>query len=147
MSCIGKIALAEPLVDVVEPHMVVTTDSLVKEYDIAHATEADMVIDAAPWSIRAIREDHIHALVTFFDVEFSHSNVRFSTSPHSKYTHWKQAVLYLHDVLSVRKGETITGTLSCRPNTKNPRDLDIDVSYTLKGRYQTASASLRYFMR
>lgn len=147
MSCIGEIALSEPLVDMVEGRQVVTSDAVLKTYDIAHATSADMVMENAPFTLRAKREDTVHAFVTFFDVQFTQSKVRFTTSPAAKYTHWKQAVLYLAESLSVRAGEEIQGTLSCRPNARNPRDLDIDVKYTFHGAYQDTSAEQKYFMR
>ena len=147
MSCIGDIALSEPLVDMVEGRQVVTDDAVLKTYDIAHATSADMVMEDAPFTLRAKREDTVHAFVTFFDVQFTQSKVRFTTSPAAKYTHWKQAVLYLADNLSVRAGEKIQGTLSCRPNARNPRDLDIDVKYTFHGAYQETSAEQKYYMR
>jgi hypothetical protein len=38
-------------------------------------------------------------------------------------THWKQTVFYLEDTLTVCTGEELGGTLACRPNDKNPRDL------------------------
>ncbi|MBE3043356.1 hypothetical protein IMZ48_12460, partial [Candidatus Bathyarchaeota archaeon] len=49
----------------------------------------------------------------------------------TKYTHWKQTVFYLKDVLTVGAGETIDAQMSVRPNEKNRRDLDIDLQYKL----------------
>eukprot|EP00727_Mastigamoeba_balamuthi_P002158 m51a1_g1194 putative arginine methyltransferase (344) ;mRNA; f:437465-438833 len=146
MSCIAEIAITEPLVDVVEPNMVVTNDYLVKEYDVATVSSADMSFEA-PFEVKALREDCVHAFSTYFDVEFSSCGVRFSTGPAAKYTHWKQAVLYLREVLSMRKGETVSGVLACKPNAKNPRDLDITMSYSFKGRYQQSTGTHTYFMR
>jgi protein arginine N-methyltransferase 1 len=39
-----------------------------------------------------------------FDVDFSrcHIPTKFSTGPYSKYTHWKQTVFYLDQVLTVK---------------------------------------------
>lgn len=87
-----------------------------------------------PYQMTVRRTDYIHALVAWFDIEFSacHKPVRFSTGPHTKYTHWKQTVFYLADVLTVEEGETIRGKLSCRPNDKNRRDLDIAIDYKLE---------------
>ena len=147
MSCIGAIALSEPLVDVVNGEQVVTNDCVLKTYDVAHATLADMVMEDAPFALVARREDTVHAFVTFFDVQFTRSKVRFTTSPTAKYTHWKQAVLYMPECLNMRAGEQIHGTLSCRPNARNPRDLDIVVKYSLHGEYQEAEEEVKYFMR
>jgi protein arginine N-methyltransferase 1 len=72
--------------------------------------------------------------VSWFDIDFTacHKPIRFSTGPHTKYTHWKQTVLYFKDVLTVQEGEQIQCNLDVRPNDKNRRDLDISVSYKLE---------------
>ena len=77
------------------------------------------------------RGDHF---IAWFDIEFSacHKPVRFSTGPHTKYTHWKQTVFYLADVLTVEAGENVTGKLSCKPNQNNRRDLDIAIDYKME---------------
>ena len=79
------------------------------------------------------RTDYIHAMIAWFDIEFAacHKPVRFSTGPHTKYTHWKQTVFYLKDVLTVEEGETISGVLENKPSEKNHRDLDITIDYKL----------------
>ena len=45
-----------------------------------------------PFELEAMRDDYIHALVAYFDTEFTccHKPVRFGTGPADKYTHWKQ---------------------------------------------------------
>lgn len=47
---------------------------------------------------------YLTALVMHFDIEFSqcHKRVWFSTGAHSYYTHWKQTVFYLDQVLAVK---------------------------------------------
>ena len=75
----------------------------------------------------------------------------FSTGPHAKYTHWKyvipyfislgtgiefcqrQTVFYTPSTITISQGEKIRGRLSCAPNTKNNRDLDITISYETDG--------------
>jgi hypothetical protein len=37
--------------------------------------------------------------------------------------------------VQVCEGETIRGTLSCKPNAKNPRDLDIVLEYHFEGKH------------
>jgi hypothetical protein len=40
----------------------------------------------------------------------------------------------LRDVsLTVEKGEVISGAIRCRPNSKNHRDLDIEIAYKFEG--------------
>ena len=52
---------------------------------------------ACPYKLNFKRSDYCHALVSWFDIEFSHCHkpVRFSTGPGARYTHWKQTFFYL----------------------------------------------------
>ena len=126
-------ALTEPLVDTVELKAVVTDPCAVITLDLYTVTPADLTF-ALPFNLSVRRTDYIHALIAWFDIEFSacHKPVRFSTGPHTKYTHWKQTVFYLSDVLTVEEGEQVQGQLACRPNDKNRRDLDIAINYSLQ---------------
>ncbi|KEZ44143.1 hypothetical protein SAPIO_CDS3066 [Scedosporium apiospermum] len=126
-------ALSEPLVDTVELKAVVTEPSSVLVLDLYTCTTADLDFKV-PFELSCRRDDFIHALVAWFDIEFSecHKPIRFSTGPHTKYTHWKQTVFYLKDVLTVSAGERISSTISVKPNLKNRRDLDIAIDYKLE---------------
>ncbi|ESQ50338.1 hypothetical protein EUTSA_v10002025mg [Eutrema salsugineum] len=146
----------------------------------------------SPFKLVAKRNDHIHALVAYFDVSFTmcHKMIGFSTGlhfsckvflikydilkqqaesmltlasmlifgthitisncnagPKSQATHWKQTVLYLDDVLTICEGETITGSMTIAPNKKNPRDVDIKLSYSLNGQHCKISRTQLYNMR
>lgn len=89
------------------------------------------------------------ALVAHFDCTFgsSHTSVEFSTGPQAPYTHWKQTVFYLNEVLTVKQGEVLTGTIECAPNAKNPRDLDIVIEYQFDGEITQSSQRMSYRMR
>ena len=112
---------------------VVTDPTAILTLDLYKCTVADLAFDAA-FSLPVRRTDYVHALVAWFDIEFSacHKPVKFSTGPHTKYTHWKQTVFYLPDVLTIEAGESIKGSLSCKPNEQNRRDLDIGITYKLE---------------
>lgn len=147
----------------------------------------------APFQLVAQRNDHIHALVAYFDVSFTmcHKKMGFSTGSHfscnafflliirvpettckyvdaiffvvawnshynhnmynagpkSRATHWKQTVLYLEDVLTICEGEIITGSMTIAQNKKNPRDVDIKLSYSLNGQHCKISRTQLYKMR
>jgi len=148
MSCIKEMALREPLVDTVEHAMVIANAAPLLKIDITTVTKADLNF-VAPFKLTALRNDYCHALVAYFDIEFSkcHKPIYFSTGPRSRYTHWKQTVFYLHDVLSIKQGESITGTLACKPNVKNPRDLDIAIDYEFTGANMTSKDKCLYNMR
>lgn len=125
-------ALTEPLVDTVELKALTTDPYPAFSIDLNTVTTADLNF-RVPYTLRAQRDDFIHALIAWFDIEFTacHKPIRFSTGPHTKYTHWKQTVFYLRDVLTIREGETLFGELENKPNDKNKRDLDIKLSYEL----------------
>jgi type I protein arginine methyltransferase len=126
-------AMTEPLVDTVDVKAVVTKPVQVVALDLYTVTPADLAY-TAPFTLQVQRNDFVHALIAWFDIEFSkcHKPIRFSTGPHTKYTHWKQTVFYLQDVLTVEAGETIEGVLESKPSQKNKRDLDIKISYNLQ---------------
>lgn len=128
-----KTAMTEPLVDTVDIKAVVTDPTAVITLDLYTVTTADLAFSKS-FSLKVRRNDFVHALIAWFDIEFSkcHKPIRFSTGPHTKYTHWKQTVFYLHDVLTVEADEQIAGVLDNKPNDKNKRDLDIKITYRLE---------------
>ena len=136
------IALAEPLVDTVELKACVTDPYKVFEIDLYTITTADLAF-RAPFTLRARKSDFVHALIAWFDIEFSacHKPIRFSTGPHAKYTHWKQTVFYLREVLTVEEGEEVKGYLGSKPNDRKKRDLDITIEYALQAADEGRSAS------
>jgi len=129
-SCIKDIALREPLVDTVELKAVVTDPCELKHIDLRTAKKEDLTFKA-PFTLKATRNDYIHAYLAWFDISFdcTHKKVQFSTGPHAKYTHWKQTVFYTPNTVTINEGDKITGELICAPNARNNRDLDITISY------------------
>jgi protein arginine N-methyltransferase 1 len=130
-SCIKTMAISEPLVDTAAADQVVANSALIKEIDMYTVQKSDLTF-AADFRLRVSQDDRLHALVAYFDIEFSSllKRVRFSTGPHAKYTHWKQTVFYFPDFLNVRAGEELEGKIAVEPNARNPRDIDIKLSLT-----------------
>lgn len=126
-------ALSEPLVDTVDFKAVVTDPSAVFPIDLYTVTPAELAF-SVPFRLRARRDDFVHALIAWFDIDFTacHKPVKFSTGPHAKYTHWKQTVFYLKEVLTIKDGEEIVGTLTSKPTKQNKRDLDVTIDYKLE---------------
>lgn len=112
--------------------------------DLYTCTTADLAFKSN-FELVARRDDFIHALVAWFDIDFTacHKPIRFSTGPHTQYTHWKQTVFYLKDVLTVQQGEKVQCSLHNRPNEKNKRDLDITVDYKFENQDPTRAAEGR----
>ncbi|WFD39648.1 type I protein arginine methyltransferase [Malassezia japonica] len=145
-SCIKEIALREPLVDTVELRSVVCDPAAVKHLDLLTVKKEDLTF-ASDFQLRVTRNDYVHAFLGWFDIGFEacHKPVRFSTGPHSRYTHWKQTVFYTPETLTVSQGEVISGHLTCAPNARNPRDLDISIQYKLEGA-NPVEAEMKYKM-
>lgn len=122
--------------------------SLLKRFDLKTMVKEDATF-SAEFSLRAIRNDFVHAFVAYFDVEFNdcHRPVGFSTGPRSRATHWKQTVFYLKETLCIDAGESIEGRIKCAPNPKNPRDLDIAIDYHLQGQHGSWNATQEYKLR
>lgn len=148
MSCIGQTALQEPLVDCVDPEQICTNTCLLKSFDIKTMTKDDASF-SCPYKLTVTRNDYIHALVAYFDVIFGdgHKPVAFSTGPRARATHWKQTILYLEDTIVAYDGETLEGEMACKPNDKNPRDLDISLHYCLSGKRGSWNHHQDYKMR
>lgn len=119
MSQIRRVAISEPLVDVIDPKQVVTNSYMVKEIDLYTVKKEDLSF-TSDFHLTVKRNDFIQALATYFNVEFTkcHKRLGFSTSPDSPYTHWKQTVFYLDDYITAKKGEDIYGTFTMHPNEK-----------------------------
>lgn len=148
MSCIKKVALQEPLVDVVDRNQVVANSCLLKEIDIRTCTKADIPFDS-PFTLKFKRNDYCQALVTFFQIEFSkcHQRVGFSTAPEAPYTHWKQTVFYLEDYITTMKDEEMFGVFRMKPNDRNKRDLDFEVEVDFQGQLCQITEKNKYRMR
>ncbi|KAM7260353.1 hypothetical protein ACFE04_016094 [Oxalis oulophora] len=148
MSCIKETVIKEPLVEIVEQKQIVTNTQLLKTMDISKMVIGDASF-TAPFKLVAQRNDYVHALVAYFDVTFTkcYKLMGFSTGPKSRATHWKQTILYLEDVLTICLGETITGTIAISQNSKNPREVDIKLTYELNGKRCVASGVRHYHMR
>ncbi|MCO5606897.1 hypothetical protein L7F22_061088 [Adiantum nelumboides] len=147
MSCVRKQAMLEPLVDTVDQNQIVTNCQLLKTMDIEKISSLDVSF-SAPFKLIAQRSDYVHALVAYFDVSFTkcHKPTGFSTGPKARPTHWKQTVLYLEDVLTMCEGEAVSGTFLVAPNVKNPRDIDIKLTYNFNGKRSQASRTQEYRM-
>jgi len=126
MRALKEVALLEPVVDVVNPKLVVTNSVPILNIDLQTCTLEHLSF-ASPFRLCAKRRDRVHSFVAYFECAFTQCQkpLGFSTSPFAKYTHWKQTIFYLKEPITVCDGEEIRGTVSCVPNSRNARDLDI----------------------
>lgn len=127
------IVLSEPLVDTVDLRHVISNPCQVFEIDLYTVKVEDLAFKAN-FDLKARVNDTAHAILCWFDIEFNKltTPVKFSTGPHAKYTHWKQTVFYIDGQVTLRAGDEVTGSIDCRPNGKNNRDLDITLEWECK---------------
>eukprot|EP00970_Alexandrium_tamarense_P019083 scaffold13594_cov198-Alexandrium_tamarense.AAC.18 len=64
-----------------------------------------------------------------------------------KYTHWKQTIFYLNESITVCDGEELVGRISCKPNEKNERDLDISLEIEFDGKHSKVDKTVEYRLR
>mmetsp|Transcript_7442 Transcript_7442/g.15992 ORF Transcript_7442/g.15992 Transcript_7442/m.15992 type:complete len:457 (-) Transcript_7442:224-1594(-) len=148
MTPIQKIALQEPVVDVIDSKAIVSDAVPILHLDILTCRKEDVEFTSS-FELTAKRNDYVHGLVAYFECAFTqvHKPIGFSTSPFCRYTHWKQTIFYLPENLAICDGETISGDITCKPNKKNRRDLDIGVSLSINGKHNKSSFSVDYRLR
>jgi len=122
MSCLKNYVMREPLVDTVDKRQIVTDHFPLKTFDLTTITVNDINTETK-FRLRALRDDYIHAFVTYFIAEFSAcpSRTVISTAPGAGYTHWKQTVFYFPDCATIKRDEVVEGTFSCKVNLENTK--------------------------
>lgn len=149
MSCIKEQAISEPLVDNVDAKQIVTNHVMLKEVDLMVVKKEDLTFEV-PFKLTVKRDDYIHALMSYFTVDFTpcHTPIGFSTSPESnKFTHWKHTVFYFPGDLCVERSEEIKGIFKMGPNTTNHRDLDFEIGIDFMGKISCMQSKFFYKMR
>jgi len=143
MACIKELALLEPLVDVCDPEQIMSNAAKILDIDLYKVKKEDLDFETK-FQLTISRSDFCHALVAYFNVEFSktHNQVHFSTGPRSAYTHWKQTVFYLADPVVANRGELLSGNIKVKRNQKNPRDLDILLTTRINGKMKNEQTRL-----
>ncbi|KAG7191378.1 Nuclear SAM-dependent mono-and asymmetric methyltransferase [Scheffersomyces spartinae] len=146
-----EVVMAEPLVDTVENNSLITTGSKFFEFDINTVTKEELAF-TSNFQVEAIDNDLCHAYIVWFECDFpGNEKVRLCTGPMHQYTHWKQTVFYMDQVLDLKKGDLIKGSISSRPNAKNPREIDIEISWDMQAstndKSRNQNGKYNYFMR
>ncbi|EAZ63579.1 hypothetical protein PICST_51802 [Scheffersomyces stipitis CBS 6054] len=146
-----KVAMVEPLVDTVDNQSLITTPHKFFEFDINKVTKEQLAFHRH-FKLKAIDSDFCHAYIVWWDAEFpGKEKVVLPTGPMTHYTHWKQTVFYMDQVLDLKKGDIIEGSIASRPNSANPRELDIEIGWNLKttsnDKSREKQGKYNYFMR
>ena len=117
MQSIKRLALKEPIIDIVEPQQLATTACPIFKANIQtvklHQTEF-----VSSYILKAERTDYIHAVIAWFDVEFTHGSEKLTltTDPRGEYTHWRHSVFYIEKPIPLKADETIRGSIAMRKN-------------------------------
>jgi type I protein arginine methyltransferase len=132
MSCLGRNALIEPSIEAVNPDDICTDICNYFTLDMQTCT-ADDCEYANTYKVKVLADSRIDALVVWFDVDFNHEGLQnkqtFSTGPYTMTTHWKQTVFWIDGEYTLERGDTLEGTIACKPNPKHRRELDVKISF------------------
>jgi protein arginine N-methyltransferase 1 len=115
--------MKEPLIDMVEPEMIVSNSCCILDLDLVHCKKEDVEFTAA-YKLKIDSNSKVHALVSWFDCHFSdlENPVTLSTSPFRKYTHWKNVVFYLDNDLRTQVDDVLEGSIAVRKSISNFRE-------------------------
>lgn len=145
MAPMAEKAISEPYADYVSRDNIVTDTCSLKVFDMMSITPEEVPLISVPFTLKATREEYIHALAFYFDITFSAAKVTLSTGPFvDYYTHWRPSIIYFHDFIYAGEGEILSGKVSIGPVSKPPKALAIDVEFTFEGWYQTMSGKHSY---
>ena len=130
MSCMTPTVMKEPIVDSCDSQMIVSNACKILDLDLTTCKKGDVQF-ASQWTLEMKYNDRIHGLIAWFDTPFSQlpRPVTLSTSPYSRYTHWKQTVFYMEKDLDCASGDVLRGNIACRQSKSNFRELDIKIGY------------------
>lgn len=115
MSCIKDWVLTEPIVDLVDPSVVVTDTFKLLDFSLDHKKIEDIDF-AYQYELTALESINAHAIVTWFELHFNlgpHENI-LSTSPYMPRTRLKQTIFYLKERLELKDGDRVHGSVAMK---------------------------------
>lgn len=117
-------------------------------FDLYKTKEEDLTF-STNFTLLVKRNDYIHALITYFTVDFTrcHTPTGFSTGPEEPITHWKQTIFYLDSFITAKINEIFTGKFSLQQNPRVKRDLNIDIKIDYEGEYTKLHEFNHYRLR
>ena len=148
MDCIKKVALSEPLVDIVEEYLTMTSIGKILELDLYTVKVEDLKF-ANDFKLKIHRDDTLYAIVCWFDIFFDKmkSQVKFTTSPYSRKTHWKQVIMYLPEPIQAKEDGNLSGVIGISKAENNFRHLNVKVTYKYEDESKKIEGSKMYRLR
>eukprot|EP00828_Plagiopyla_frontata_P004910 TRINITY_DN11887_c0_g1_i2.p1 TRINITY_DN11887_c0_g1~~TRINITY_DN11887_c0_g1_i2.p1 ORF type:complete len:203 (-),score=30.19 TRINITY_DN11887_c0_g1_i2:108-716(-) len=137
MSNIKQWVLMEPVVDYIDGKQLISTSSPILDINLKTVQKSDLDF-ASSYELTFLKKDYFNGLVAWFEVYFSscHLPLKLSTSPHLNQTHWKQTIFYIDSEFPTCKGDKLKGSIAVKKNKKNPRELDIKISYHMHNKFK-----------
>lgn len=134
MSVVKKSAVSEPLIDTCSKDYIITDTAKILDISLYTVKKEDLDF-VSGYKLNVFKTDYFSCLTTWFDVVFERvpHPITLHTGPFGPYTHWKQVELYLEKNIKVNKGEVVKGNIAILKDQKNPRYLNIKVSYHFEG--------------
>ena len=148
MTCLRPAVMCEPIIDVCEKDYLNTNHAKILDIDLYTVKKEDLDFSSS-YELTFTRNDTFSGIIAWFDIVFDKlpTKVEFTTSPFGKSTHWKQVVFYAEKDISVNRGDILKGSFAARKSNKNFRELDIKISYHLKGYYANTDFYQLYKIR
>jgi protein arginine N-methyltransferase 1 len=90
MSTMRDMALTEPVIETVTPDRLISTLCPIYEINLLTVKTSDIPF-VTEYQLKVNRNDHLHGLVSWFEVGFVHclKPLTLTTSPKFRPTHWK----------------------------------------------------------
>lgn len=125
--------MSEPLVTIVPPENIITSDGQVACFDIMTCTVDQVKSFSSDFSLKAKRNGTIHAIVGWFMTYFDHpklsTKVELSTSPFDPSTHWKQTTFFIKEPIVVKEGDCLEGRISVTRPKDSDRALRVELAF------------------
>lgn len=83
------------------------------------------------FSLTVLRKDYIHALVSYYVVDFTrcHKPISISTAPECKHTRFRQTLYFLNPELIAQTNESIDGEFEMNYVNSNRVDFNINIEF------------------
>ena len=162
MSSLSSLVLQEPFITTLQTSSLCSPPCPILRLDLQTCPSIPNILSSsspnAPPNVmcfqsdctfRLLKNEFITGFVGYFECVFSHCHkpIYISTGPHAPYTHWKQTIFHLEDVIVGCSGEEIQVKVTVHPNTQNERDLDIDMDIQFEGQCHQGRVHKRQLYR
>ncbi|EAY18374.1 arginine N-methyltransferase, putative [Trichomonas vaginalis G3] len=127
--------ISRPYIDYVDKSMVASQDSLISSINIRDCTEKDIFFESS-FKFVLSRNVLMDGFTTWFDALFldCKNQIKLSTSPYTKETHWKSTIFYLNDPIELQTGDIIEGLIKFRPHEKEESALNVDITFMVNNK-------------